>query len=72
MHRKDFAFFWIFKKLFVFIIDSPVFLPQGSGDSPVDPPPWSHDSPVCGVYLNCFTKKAAGTKYIRESRLPCD
>ncbi len=46
MPKKDFEFFWLFNKLFVFVIDSPVYSLPGSWDSPVYSPPGSHDSPV--------------------------
>ncbi len=46
MPRKDFEFFRIFKKLFVFLIDSPVYSLPGSWDSPVYSPPGSRDSPM--------------------------
>ncbi len=41
MLRKDFELFRISKKLFVFVIDSPVYSPPGSRDSPVYSPPGS-------------------------------
>jgi hypothetical protein len=39
--RKDFEFFRIFKELFVFVIDSPVYSPLGSRDSPIYSSPGS-------------------------------
>jgi hypothetical protein len=45
MHGNDFEFFGIFEKLFVFVIDTPVYSPPESGDSLVYLPPWSRDSP---------------------------
>ncbi len=38
-----FQFFWMFKELFVFIINSQVYWPPGVRDSLVYSPPWSHD-----------------------------
>jgi hypothetical protein len=46
MPRKDFKFFRIFEKLFVFLINSPVYSIPGSRDSLVYSPLGSHDSPV--------------------------
>ncbi len=39
MHGNDLEFFGIFEKLFVFVIDNPVYSPPGSGDSLVYSPP---------------------------------
>jgi hypothetical protein len=44
--RKYFKFFQIFKELFEFVIDSPVYSQPGSRDSPVYSSPGSCDSPV--------------------------
>jgi hypothetical protein len=44
--RKDFEFFQIFKELFEFLIDSPVYSLPGSRDSPVYSLPGRRDSPV--------------------------
>jgi hypothetical protein len=61
MHIKDFEIFWIFKKFFVFIIDSPKYSPPGGRDSPdyrihfrgvVTLQWWIYR----GADLNCFTK----------------
>ncbi len=60
--RKDFEFFRIFKELFEFVIDSPVYSPPGSWDSPV--------VNTLGVDLNWLTKEPSSAKYFKESRLP--
>jgi hypothetical protein len=65
MPRKDFKFFWIFKKLFVFVIDSPVYSLPGSRDSLVSSPLGSRPKFV-------FFYKLASTKYTMESKLPRD
>ncbi len=44
--RKDFEYFWIFEKFFLFVIDSPVYSPPGKCDSLVYSSPGSWDSPV--------------------------
>ncbi len=76
MPRKDFKFFRIFCKLFVFVINSLVFSLPGSRDSPVKSPLGSHDFHVyssLGSRLKfVLLLKLASTKYTRESKLPRD